>query len=299
MAKRFLSQTAKTAAEWTQPIQQPAHDLSFLYSRGYLEDDETGFRLSAKAIPKTVYQGALRLPEVTVIDYFSRVAEVLECKVRRPSRQHIFEASVPPQPQGPHGSWVANLFQVEIGFRLVPVTLSLATHCNLRDLYRESSIREIVPNIPYELENLLLNAGMISKLGHVTQFGERVFQRGTGPFGIIYSYRPYLNQLTNRLQGKPTAATICRDENVLASQRANRKWLQAANDCLDFFANNLIGSTEYLSSMRLERGRPRDKDTNATGKRRFGMSVQILIQRFQSKRLKLKRPENFPLIFSF
>ena len=98
----------------------------------------------------------------------------------------------------------------------------------------DADLEEHIPAILPEMNSIFEHAGFV-KDGKVTELGERVFQRGPGPFGIIGAYHPYLNNLEALLTSSPLGTWVHRGENVAASQDANRKTFQAGNDRLDSF----------------------------------------------------------------
>ena len=84
------------------------------------------------------------------------------------------------------------------------------------------------------MNSIFKNAGIL-KDGKVSELGERVFERGPGPFGIIGAYHPYLNNLETLLTSSSLGTWVHRGENVAASQDANRKTFKVGNDRLDDF----------------------------------------------------------------
>src|SRR5262249_30617162 len=93
---------------------------------------------------------------------------------------------------------------------------------------------EQVPSALPEMLKLCEDAGLVDR-GLVTELGARVFERGPGPFGIIAAYHAYLNNLESLLTLGTPAVHVQRSANVAASQDANRKTFEEANDCLDAF----------------------------------------------------------------
>ncbi len=70
----------------------------------------------------------------------------------------------------------------------------------------------------------------------VTELGARIFERGPGPFGIIGAYHSCTNNLEALLHSGGGNIHVQRGANVAASQDANRKTFEEANDRLDAFS---------------------------------------------------------------
>jgi hypothetical protein len=92
---------------------------------------------------------------------------------------------------------------------------------------------QVAPILP-EMITICEQAGIV-KNGQVTELGARVFERGAGPFGIIAAYHSYLNNLESLLKLGGAEVHVQRSANVAASQDANRKTFEEANDRLDAF----------------------------------------------------------------
>ena len=140
------------------------------------------------------------------------------------------------------GKWTPSLFQVECGFRLVTVVLALARADLLAGLKVGASFVKFVPRGTAAVP-LLRAAGMIGSSGRVSQLGARVFERASGPMGIIYAYHPYFRALSHLLHDKERnkargGVWVDRGANVAASQSANRKTFEMANDAIDSFCKD-------------------------------------------------------------
>jgi hypothetical protein len=69
--------------------------------------------------------------------------------------------------------------------------------------------------------------------------------RGPGPFGIIEAYHPYMRALPQVLREGRGAVHVSRGTNVAASQDANRRTFQRANEALDRYCAD-VGFTFSL-----------------------------------------------------
>ena len=140
------------------------------------------------------------------------------------------------------GEWTPSLSQVETGFRLVTVVLALSRAGLLAGLKEGVSFVSVVSR-GAELVPLMRAAGMIGSTGRVSQLGARVFERASGPMGIIYAYNPYFRALSQLLDEKArdkgrAGVWVDRGANVAASQSANRKTFEMANDAIDSFCKD-------------------------------------------------------------
>ena len=209
---------------------QVCTDFHFLHARGYLDRRGDGFTISRAPGIRAVLQTLPELPPAYREDLVPLlVGRLSGTSTALPDRWPAFEAEARPT-----GTWVANAFQLECGFRLLPLVLAL------RVLERTASLTEgasLSPAVPADLpaaHRLLERAGYGAG-GRVTRLGARVFARGPGPFGIIGAYHPYLHRLDDLLTTGNAAVHVRRGANVAASRDANRKTFEAANDALDAF----------------------------------------------------------------
>jgi hypothetical protein len=134
----------------------------------------------------------------------------------------------------PTGSWIAGSSQIELGYRLVPLILSWRVCGFSRELKEGTLIEQRVPALLPGILNVLELAGMTANQ-RVTELGARVFERGPGPFGIIAAYHTYMNNLEALIKADRSNVHVQRGANVAASQDANRKTFEEANDRLDAF----------------------------------------------------------------
>jgi N-acetylmuramoyl-L-alanine amidase/AmpD protein len=137
-------------------------------------------------------------------------------------------------PERPSGSWIADAFQIELGYRFLPLLLSLRVCGITRRLTDGVPISDHVPSLLPGMIHIFEQAGVIEN-GRVNELGARVFERGPGPFGIIAAYHEYLNNLESLLKLDSPEVHVQRSANVAASQDANRKTFEEANDQLDAF----------------------------------------------------------------
>ncbi len=216
-------------------LKQLKMDLHFLYSRGYLRKGDSNFLVAQDPSVARV------LDSIEVIDPEHRINFVPELTnwlsqtaTRRQHEAILREWLLIDAVDYPTNSWVANHFQIELGYRLLPLVLSLRAAGLTQPLKEGAVLEEHIPAILPEMNRIFENAGFLED-GKVSKSGERVFERGPGPFGIIGAYHPYLNNLEAFLTSSSPGAWVHRGENVAASQDANRKTFEVGNDRLDAF----------------------------------------------------------------
>jgi hypothetical protein len=91
------------------------------------------------------------------------------------------------------------------------------------------------PELGAAAQQVLCAAGSLTSDGQWNSVGERIFQRGIGALGIIEAYHAYMDALPSVLREGRGAVHVSRGANITASQEANRKTFEAANDALDRF----------------------------------------------------------------
>ncbi len=241
-----------------------AMDLHFLYSRGYLEIVDGTY--SASSI------GERTLADVQEFDpgWRTDITALVIARLRGLPKDDGMLDNWLKFEMEPESSpcWIANLFQIELGYRLLPLVLALRA-CELTPKLKMGvTFAEYVTNSNEAMSHLLNLGGLIDDAGVVTRLGARVFQRGPGPFGIIGAYHSYLNHLEALLRKEPVGSWVSRGENVAASQDANRKTFLAANDAIDAFCDTYGFSYKVIIEHAVGRGEAtrqryeRDKDQN-------------------------------------
>lgn len=211
-------------------------DWHFLVSRGYLLCE--GGRFSVNPAQRAVLASVTPMPKswrISMIAAFVGYFRDGECQRARFLDQ--FLALADPAPSS-RTCWIADWHQIELGYRLLPLVLGLRAAELTASLRQGVKAEEVVPALRPSMLKLLSASGLLDTYGGVTQLGERVFERGPGPFGIIGAYDAYLNRLEDILLGNPVDSWVSRGENVAASQDANRKTFKDGNDALDRFSRD-------------------------------------------------------------
>lgn len=142
--------------------------------------------------------------------------------------------------------WMPAVEEIELGWLLLPVALGLRA-AGLAPP-PEGAVLEAAALAPARQDlaagalRILDAAGWARSAGdaraRVTALGARGLARGPGPFGIIETYHGYLEHGAARLRGADVSAWVRRDENVAASQEANRASFARAHDALDAFCRD-------------------------------------------------------------
>ena len=211
-------------------------DLHFLHARGLVAQTEWGFTAAEDPAVRDIFQSLPALAEgqptnlvPALKDWFDSEAVDREKKSMF-GRWFQFEAAY----YQPETAWLPNRYHIELGYRLLPLVLSLRSLNLTKTLKEGTQLLGALPRLLPEMSGVLEKAGLAED-GMVTRLGARVFSRGPGPFGIIGAYHPYLNALEDHLRRNDAVFWVSRGENVAASQDANRKTFKAANDALDAF----------------------------------------------------------------
>ncbi len=211
-------------------------DAHLLLCRGYLVEDEAGFRASPRPQTQELLAPWPDLPKVYTAGFVERLAAHLRGDAREdPAAFAEFLRPVGLAPSS--NGWVATRGQIELGFRLVPLVLALRAVGGAAVLLQGGALADAAPGAGGGASGLLEEAGLLTQ-GRLSRLGERVLAKGPGPFGIIQAYEPYLLQLEGLLRGTATAAHVNRAGNVAASQDANRQTFELANDALDAFRHD-------------------------------------------------------------
>ena len=204
-------------------------DITLLLARGYLVRCGAGFRWSDDPSAQRVLHETGPLPAWPG-DLSRRWLEA--CQGVRDHDALLLEvlAHLPERAPHPPPAWVATPEDLDVGFRLVGLVLGLrGAHCIDEALKGRLPLPEPLRT---RAEALLHRAGWWHD-GLPNAIGERALRRAPGPFGIIETYHPYLSALPRVWREGRGAVHVERAGNVAASQDANRKTFQQANDALD------------------------------------------------------------------
>ena len=217
-------------------------DLELLLARGYLVRRGSGWRLADHAAARHVAQALLPLPESTPSGLSALWADAFSGAATPDALTTLKAVLSSPYPDDMRdsGDWFASAAEIEQGYRLVPLILGLRRVGRNSELASAGrvDVGGLIPSDPTldELTRALLClVGVLSAEGEVTEIGQRVLLRGPGPFGIIEAYHPYMSEWSNILHNGRGAVHVSRATNIAASQDANSRTFERANDALDRF----------------------------------------------------------------
>ncbi len=226
-----------------------ATHLEFLQGRGYVEKYDDGFRIAGHPKVQQVFSQASPRPRGLPASTVAWWTKVFRNQSLAPAEQALLEqmgCDIPTRKHALQNHWIASPEEVELGFRLLPVVLGLRAAEKTEELKKGVALQSgqwstQYPQLEQAAGSILQAAGWVTKEDgglRVTELGARGFERGPGPFGIIETYHAYLDQGVALLQQGTADVWVERGNNVGASQDANRRAFERANDALDQFCRD-------------------------------------------------------------
>ncbi|MBL9164755.1 MAG: hypothetical protein JNL18_18655 [Planctomycetaceae bacterium] len=211
--------------------------IRFLHARGYLDLSSRGYVVSSGAAARSVVLSPhLVMPP--------QIDDPVECLVARwggdPSAggkaldqllAWLASACLAPASCG----WVAGLREIRLGYLVLLLTLVFRRLRGEENVRPGQRLAVLLPGEPNGAGSLFELAGLTCVDGRLTSAGARVLTRGSGPCGIVYSYRPHFAALAERLTKRGGGLQIARSENLTASQTGNRNAFRGGNAALDRF----------------------------------------------------------------
>ena len=236
-------------------------DLTFVLSRGLLEQDEAGRFLRARDAHAQGALGAFLAPpawRAEVSRLWARAFAGVSLDGAEKKELIALGRELPPAPEATARSWLPSGDDIEVGARLLPLVLGLRAagkHALLASGIELSpgSLAPADAEIGAAALAILVAAGAASRDGAAsregaasrdgdaaatampTATGRRIGEKGAGPMGIIEAYHPYMARLDEILVQGRGASWVTRGANIAASQDANRESFTKANDALDAF----------------------------------------------------------------
>ena len=259
-------------------------DLRFLLSRGFTEQYEESFRIAGHPLVREVLQGIRPVPVAADI---SRAWRALYSGRGAPPEQlaglQPVVAEIPQAVAAQRTHWIPSLEEIEIGYLLVPLVLGLRANGRTAGIESGSPVslevpgREAGSEAEAWLENMagkiLAAAGWVEERPGAlvaTELGARCFARAPGPFGIIETYHDYMEHGARILLEGRGSIRVSRGENIGASQDANRKTFEQANDALDRF----VADTGFSYSVFIEHAIGRGEATRQRYERSGDASIR-------------------------
>jgi hypothetical protein len=231
-------------------------DLRFLLARGYLLRSGEGFRLAHDAHSRRVLMASA--DPVDLPAHLSQAwARMFRGDPTEPDLKYLEVAarSLGADSEREAGLWSATPGEIELGFRLVPLVVGLQVSGRLEGFLESGVVTEATAGSP--AARILEAAGILDPEGRLGDLGRRVLDRGPGPMGSIEAYHPYVERLHEILTRGRGEVWVSRSANVAASQLANRKSFETANDRLDQFA----AATGFTYSVFIEHALGRGEAT--------------------------------------
>ncbi len=209
---------------------QLGFDLEFLYHLGYLDQTPRGY---TRQFPHSSHHDTYRtLENITVLPNYAQ-RDVVK------SLTNAFDQTVTDdnllqwlhfEKHSEHvDGWPADVRQMEIAYRLVPVILALKSAKKIEGLKAGDTV--FLKTLPVALQAAIIKlfeAAGFTTQGKLTELGARAFERGPGVYGIIEAYHPYLSQHEDLLKNSGERPHVERGRNIVASQAANTKSFEDA-----------------------------------------------------------------------
>jgi len=225
-------------------------DLTFLQARGLVESYGDGFRIAGHPRARQILErfGPLEpgLP-VSATSLWRRLFRQESLGAEEARALAALGDKPPRRTDERQNHWLATAEEVELGWRLLPLVLGLRAAGAAGGLEEEGVLEAAAlapahPELAAGALRILEACGWARSAGagraKCSALGARGFARGAGPFGIIETYHPYLEHGAEILRGADARAWVHRDENVAASQEANRASFTRAHDSLDAFCRD-------------------------------------------------------------
>jgi hypothetical protein len=248
------------------------NDLSLLICRGIVTLDSSGRIIPAGSDGGRIIGGIQPVPPTLPADVTSAFADLFSSAMPAQSSRILVQQTMVNLPAASerHG-WQPTLFDIEAGFRLMPLVLALRLNQQCEKLRVGRVFGDVVRDVPAAVRQLLQTCGYIGDDDRVTRLGDRVFARGPGPFGIIHAYHPYMAKLSELIKGTAANVWVERGKNVAASQDANRKTFELANESLDLFCRQ----TGFSYSVFIEHAVGQGEATRQRFRKPGGDSLQF------------------------
>lgn len=225
-------------------------DLTLLHARGLIESYDGAFRVAGHPRARQALESCGPLPEGAPPSSTEAWRRLFAGESGQPGDDILLAAlgaRPPRRTDERQNHWIATVEEIGIGWLLLPVVLALrAAGCG-EGLHEGAALEAaaLAPAAPALAEGALriLDAAGWARLAgagraRVTTLGARGFARGPGPFGIIETSHPFLENGIGILRGDGALARVRRAANVAASQDANRSSFERAHEALDAFCRD-------------------------------------------------------------
>ncbi|GEM_PF-39892 len=234
-AKRFLDGEAILAADCGFIEKEIEIDFRFLLSRGTLVRQGEAYRLADHDAARDF----MSLPSLDLVDVFTIWVDAFD-SLSDEQTQHLARAmqSFGTTSKEP-GFWHPSALQIELASQLVPLVVALKWGEKIDAILNEGFKQVFADASANDFAREVLQyCGVLDEKYQVSEIGKRVLGRGPGPFGIIETYRQYLEKLETIWSRGRKEVWVERSANVAASQTANRKSFVRAHDALAEFCED-------------------------------------------------------------
>lgn len=287
-------------------------DLTFVRSRGLLNEVDGGFVLRAGAGVRSVFEAVRPVPceePAGVSAAWRRLFAGATLDPHEVTELGRLGAVPALSMDRVHEAWTPTLAEIDVGYRLVPLVVGLRAAQGIDRIARAQAVRAedlgtAHPILARGALQILAAAGVVETDGagsfRPTPLGVRLLARGPGPFGIIEAYHPYMGRLEQILVHPDESIWVQRSANVAASQDANRHTFEQLGDSLDAFCAATGFEYEVFIEHALGRGeatRQRFARSGDAGIRYFGADLEdAAMDAAQAEREAGRLPRDMVLI---
>jgi hypothetical protein len=217
-------------------------DLDFLLSRGILIRQGDGWRSSDTHSARSAL-ALSALPPHWPTNLGDRWCHALQGTTSDLAILDEILSSRPPAERRQAPMWMPTGEDIEVGWRLLPLVLGCRAAGRIapildRGQITAADLSPLPPPMCASALALFAHCGACDADGTLTTSGARMLSRGPGPFGIIEAYHPYMRSLPRVLREGRGAVHVSRGTNVAASQDANRRTFERANQALDRYCTD-------------------------------------------------------------
>ncbi|MBL4635423.1 MAG: hypothetical protein JKY56_16300 [Kofleriaceae bacterium] len=222
-------------------------DFLFFLSLGFVEQYDESYRIAGHPRVRRIFESILPQPQSPdPARSWLRLFQGKELETSEKEELLEIGFGVGTREGDQQSHWLPTLFEIELGFRLVPLVIAMRA-AGLSEQIQQgqeltaTELSKASPVCATGALEILTAAGWCERNGDsykVTRLGERGLTKGPGPFGIIHTYHPYMTQAAELLLDGSDSVWVERGENVAASQDANRGTFERANNALDLFTKN-------------------------------------------------------------
>jgi hypothetical protein len=225
-------------------------DLTFLQARGLVESYGESFRIAGHPRARQILEHFGTFAPGQVMSATSLWRRLLSGETLNPQEAQTLTnlgERTPRRTDERQNHWLATVEEVELGWRLLPLILGMraagsAPQPTEGGVLEAAALAPQQPALAAGALRILEACGWVHGAGadraKISTLGARGLARAAGPFGIIETYHPYLEHGVEILRGADVRAWVHRDENVAASQEANRASFTRAHDSLDAFCRD-------------------------------------------------------------